>query len=52
MLVFGAKNRLITTVTFPEKSAGAFSRPQALAVDSTGRLYIFDERSQRIQVYQ
>jgi DNA-binding beta-propeller fold protein YncE len=52
ILVFGPKNRLVTTISFPEKDPGAFSKPQAFGVDAAGRLYVFDERSQRIQVYQ
>lgn len=52
VLVFGPRNRLITTFTLPEKAPGAFSRARALSVDGAGRLYIFDERAKRIQVYQ
>jgi outer membrane protein assembly factor BamD (BamD/ComL family) len=52
ILVFGPKNRLITTITFPEKDAGAFPKAQAFSVDAAGRLYVFDDRSQRLQVYQ
>ena len=50
--VFGAKNRFVTNVTIPEKSPGAFTRAAALTVDPAGRLYIFDERAKRLQVYQ
>jgi TolA-binding protein len=52
VLVFGPKNRLITTFTLAEKEPGAFGRARALGIDAAGRLYIFDERSKRIQVYQ
>jgi hypothetical protein len=52
VVVFGAKNKFVANVTMPEKSAGAFTRPAALAVDPAGRLFIFDERAKRIQVYQ
>jgi hypothetical protein len=52
VLVFGPRNRLITTFTLPEKAPGAFTRARALSVDGAGRLYIFDERAKRIQVYQ
>ncbi len=52
VLVFGAKNRLLATVAVPDKDAGAFGKPQALAVDAAGRLFIFDDRTQRVQVYQ
>ena len=50
--VFGPKNRLITTFTIAEKDPGAFTRARALGLDAAGRLYIFDEKSKRIQVYQ
>jgi hypothetical protein len=43
---------LVTTITFPEKEAGAFQKAQAFTVDPAGRLYVFDDRSQRLQVYQ
>jgi len=52
VLVFGPKNRLITTFTLAEKEPGAFTRARALGLDAAGRLYIFDERAKRIQVYQ
>ena len=50
--MFGPKNRLITTFTIAEKTPGAFTRARALGLDAAGRLYIFDERVKRIQVYQ
>jgi TolA-binding protein len=50
--VFSPKYKLITTFTIPEKSAGAFSKARSLALDASGRMYIFDERAKRIQVYQ
>jgi TolA-binding protein len=52
VFIFGPKNRLITTVTIPEKSPGAFTRAAAFALDPAGRLNIFDERAKRVQVYQ
>jgi len=52
VLVFGPKNRLITTFTIDEKSPGAFTKARALGVDAAGRLYIFDEKAKRIGVYQ
>jgi predicted RNA polymerase sigma factor len=52
VVVFGAKNKFVANVTMPEKSTGAFTRAAALAVDPSGRLFIFDERAKRIQVYQ
>ena len=50
--VFGPKNRLITTFTLAENAPGAFMKARALGVDAAGRLYIFDEKPKRIQVYQ
>lgn len=52
VFVFGPKNRLITTFTVAEGAPGAFTRARALGLDAAGRMYIFDERSRRIQVYQ
>ncbi len=52
VFVFGPKNRLITTINIPEKNAGAFPKAQAFALDAAGRLFIYDDRAQRIQVYQ
>lgn len=50
--VFGARNRLVATIASPGREAGAMQKPRAMALDAAGRLYIFDESSQRIQVYQ
>jgi len=50
--VFGPRNRLITTFTLAEKSPGAFTRARSMGLDAAGRIYIFDERVKRIQVYQ
>jgi hypothetical protein len=36
----------------PEKDQGSFPKPQAFGLDAAGRVYLFDDRSQRIQVYQ
>ena len=52
VFVFGAKHALLTALIVPDKNAGALSRSQAMAVDAAGRLYVFDNRSRRIQVYQ
>jgi TolA-binding protein len=52
IFVFGPKGRLITTITIPEKEPGAFQKAEAFSVDAAGRLYVFDDRSQRLQVYQ
>jgi hypothetical protein len=50
--VFTPKQRLIATITVPGKTAGALQRPRAMALDAAGRIYVFDESTQRIQVYQ
>jgi TolA-binding protein len=50
--VFGAKNKLVSTLTIANNTPGALSRAEALTVDAAGRLYVFDDRSRRIQVYQ
>lgn len=50
--VFGPRNRLLTTLTAPGREAGSLQKPRALAVDAAGRLFVFDESAQRIQVYQ
>ena len=50
--VFSPKNRLIATIASPVRQPGSLQKPQAMALDAAGRLYVFDESSQRIQVYQ
>lgn len=52
IFVFSPKNRLIVTVSVPEKAPGAFQKAEAFGIDAVGRLYVFDDRSQRLQVYQ
>jgi sugar lactone lactonase YvrE len=51
--VFTARgDRLLAAFTAPEKSAGAFSNGQGIAVDAAGRLYIYEGRTDVVQVYQ
>ncbi len=50
--VFNPKNKLLASFSMPEKDPGSFPRPQAFGLDGAGRVYLFDDRSQRIQVYQ
>jgi len=50
--VFNPKYKLISTFTIAPNNPGSFARAKAMAVDAAGRLYIFDERVKRIQVYQ
>lgn len=52
ILVFGPKNKLVSTIAIPNNSPGALNRAAALGIDAAGRLYVFDDRSRRIQVYQ
>ena len=52
VLVFTPKGRLITTFTIAEKSPGAFTKARAMGLDPAGRLYIFDEKVKRIEVFQ
>ncbi len=48
----GPKHTLLGTIASAGREAGALQKPRALALDGAGRLYVFDESSQRIQVYQ
>ena len=50
--VFNPKNRLVASITVPGKTPGAMQRPRAMALDGAGRIYVFDDSTQRIQVYQ
>lgn len=53
VLVFsrdGAK--LLTTFTVPEKTPGALTSAEALALDSAARLYVFDDRSESVHIYR
>ena len=52
VFVFGVDNTLVSTLTRPDKSPGALNRGEAIGVDGAGRLYVFDSRSRRVQVYQ
>lgn len=52
IFVFGPKNKLVSTIAVPNNSPGALNRGEALGIDAAGRLYVFDDRSRRIQVYQ
>jgi outer membrane protein assembly factor BamD (BamD/ComL family) len=44
--------KLLTGFSVPPKSPGVFRRAVCFALDSAGRLYIYDEDAERIQVYQ
>jgi hypothetical protein len=45
-------SKLLTTFSVPERTPGAFSSAEALALDSAARLYILDGRSDQVQVYR
>jgi TolA-binding protein len=50
--VFNPQWKLVTGFSAPERTPGAFQRAVAFGLDSAARLYIFDDRTQRLQVYQ
>lgn len=50
--VVSDRPRLKGTLTIPQKAAGAFRRAKALAVGPAGQVFIYDEGTGRIQVYQ
>jgi TolA-binding protein len=52
IFVFGPRNKLLATVTIPSGSPGAFPKASAFALDAAGRIYVYDDRAQGIQVYQ
>lgn len=52
ILTTGRAPKLLASFTVPEKHPGSFTRAAAFALDEAGRLYIYDERAERIQVYQ
>jgi TolA-binding protein len=52
VFVFSPKNTLVASVAIPDKSPGSFTKANAFSLDRAGRLFIFDERVKRIQVYQ
>jgi hypothetical protein len=52
VLVFTPQGRLVVTFSIAEKSAGAFQKAVVFGLDSAARLFIFDDRVQRVQVYQ
>jgi len=52
VFVLAPAPKLLTLFTVPEKAPGAFRRPTSFAVDQFGRLFIYDDRLERVQVYQ
>ena len=45
-------SKLLTTFTIAEKSPGAFGNGEAMALDAAARLYVFDARTDAVQVYR
>jgi DNA-binding beta-propeller fold protein YncE len=53
VLVFAPDGKFVTSFSVPDtKSPGGFRDGWALALDDAGRLYLYDEKAERIQVYQ
>ena len=52
VFVFSPQRKLLTTFSIPEKSPGAFTNGEALALDSAARLFVFDGRTDSVQVYR
>ena len=53
VLVFSPDGgKLLTTFTVPEKAAGAIGDGSALALDTAGRLYVLDGKSDSVKVYR
>jgi TolA-binding protein len=48
----GDQPKLITAFSIPAKSPGYFRKAVCFALDAAGRLYIYDDDVERIQVYQ
>jgi len=50
--VFTPAGTLLLRHALPDKTPGHFREPAAMAVDRAGRLFVYDERTQGIQVHQ
>jgi TolA-binding protein len=48
----GQQPKLVTTFNIAPKTAGYFKKATCFALDSAGRLYIYDEETEKILVYQ
>jgi outer membrane protein assembly factor BamD (BamD/ComL family) len=44
--------KLLATFAVQERTPGAFGEPQAMALDTAGRLFVFDRRTDMVQVYR
>jgi outer membrane protein assembly factor BamD (BamD/ComL family) len=53
VFVFSADgSKLISNFTIAEKAPGAIGNAEALALDRSGRLYVFDSRTDSVKVYR
>jgi len=52
VLVFAQDGKLLTSFTPPQNTPGSFRDASAFALDQAGRLFIYDEHNERVQVYQ
>jgi TolA-binding protein len=50
--VFTSNGNLVVSFNVPEKNPGAFRKARALALDSAGRLYVYDERTENVLIFQ
>jgi hypothetical protein len=50
--IFTPDGKLFGSLASPASGEGAFGEPSALAIDSTGRLLIYDDRLHRVVIYQ
>ena len=52
VLVFAQDGKLLTSFTPPQNTPGSFRDASAFALDKAGRLFIYDEHNEHVQVYQ
>lgn len=52
VVVFSPALQLVTSFTVPQKSPASFRRATAFAVDGAGRVFIHEDRTKVIRVYQ
>ncbi len=50
--VFKPGGSLVVAFSVPERNPGAFRKARAMALDSAGRIFIYDERTENVLVYQ
>jgi len=52
VVVFAPDGRFVTTFAGDKASAGAMRAGTSLALDTAARLYIYDDRAERVQIYE